>query len=140
MNPETAEVIQTFEHCFLWFQCTIIPQLAACVFTADLCPTLHRGLAEVSVAALQQLLGGLVACLVVALEQKTSRSTPPVCSSTLRLTVMVWNGFMQSLRNSVLHIMGQFWPFVKGKTSVGQCRQHDGCKSRTPGSLYRYVL
>lgn len=86
MNPETAAVIQTFEHCFLWFQCTIIPQLAACVFTADLCPTLHRGLAEVSVAALQQLLGGLVACLVVALEQKTSRSTPPLCSSTLRLS------------------------------------------------------
>ncbi len=31
------------------------------MFKAELCPTLRRGLAEVSVAALQQLQGGLVA-------------------------------------------------------------------------------
>lgn len=54
MSAGTAEIIQTFRHCI------IIPQLAACVFKAVQL-WCRRGLAEVSVAALQQLQGGLVA-------------------------------------------------------------------------------
>lgn len=51
------------------------------MFEAELCPTLRRGLAEVSVAALQQLLGGLVASWGSGGENLTF-STPPMCLPT----------------------------------------------------------
>lgn len=75
------------------------------MFQAELCPTQRRGLAEGFMAALLQVLGGLVA----ALREKTSHSAPPV---------------LLAYRDGVeVHLSSQpdSWVFINGETLAELC-------------------
>lgn len=117
------------------FSVVFSPQLAACVFKSRPCPTLRRGLAEVSVAALRQLRSGLCSSCGSGTENLTF-STPPVCPHTLKLTVTAWNGLRQSLRFWVHDKMGQRLPFVEDQPLAGQFCPRDG-SFLSPGRFTR---